>query len=169
MSVADFAFGASVVLTLGGALVVVLGRRTPVVNAVGLVTAMAGVAVACGLAGAPLIGLLQLLVSFGVAWVLVLVTLGLVGTGRATLPRLTLSGLILRAVSAALVAGLIGSLLIHVVPAVPAGLPIPDGVADVHALGRGLFGHDVIVVTAAGFVLLVAILGSVALVARSPE
>jgi NADH:ubiquinone oxidoreductase subunit 6 (subunit J) len=169
VNAADFAFGSSVLLTVGGALLVVLGRRTPVVNAVGLVIAMAGVALACGIAGAPLIGLLQLLVSGGVAVVLVLVTLSLVGTGRTTLPRLSLGGLILRTVSAGLVAGLIGSLIIHVLPAVPPGVAIPDGVADIHALGRGLFGHDVIVVTAAGFILLVAILGSVALVARSPE
>lgn len=169
MNAADLGFALSALASVGGALLVVAGRRTSVVNAVGLVIAMAGVAGACGLAGAPLIGLLQLLVSGAVATALVLVSLSLVGPVGADLPALSLGGWMLRAGVGVGVVALVGLLLGHVVPAVPEGLATPDAVADIRALGRGLFGQDVIGVAAAGFVLLVAILGSVALVARSPE
>lgn len=169
MSGVDLAFALCALSSVGGALLVVGARRTPVVNAIGLVIAMAGVAGACGLAGAPLIGLIQLLVSTAVAMVLLLVTLALVGTGGATLPELSASALVVRGTSAIAVVVLVGLMMIHGLPAVPEGLAAPDGLADIRDLGRGLFGHDMIVAAAAGFVLLVAILGSVALVARSPE
>jgi NADH:ubiquinone oxidoreductase subunit 6 (subunit J) len=112
---------------------------------------------------------MQLLVSSAAALALVLVSLSLVGPLAASLPALSLGAWMLRAGVGVAVLVLVGQLLIHVVPAVPAGLAAPEGLADIRALGRGLFGHDMIVVAAAGFILLVAILGSVALVARSSE
>ena len=156
-------------LVLCGALVVVAARSSPIVNAAGLVVSMTGVAGACGLAGAPLFGLLQLIISLAVALTFVLFSLTWVGTGRDPIAPLS-PGRVVARVFAGLAAvawiGIIASVGLIGLPDGPPGA-VPD--AGGRTLGRSLFQDDVIVVGVLGLILLVAILGGVVLAARRSD
>lgn len=166
MTAGDLGFYASAALALGGALIVVGARRTPIANAVGLVVSMAGVAGACGLAGAPGLGGLSLLAACGVALVVTLYTLEWVGTGRDALQAPAAGRVATRVLSAAVAVGLSVAVIDGVSMGGPRGVSGDAPGPALQALGVRLFGGEPVVVAVCGLLLLAALVASIALVSR---
>lgn len=170
MSAEDLAFYTAALLALGGGLIVVAARRTPIANATGLVVSMTGVAGACALAGAPLIGASLLIVAAGVAVTVLLFALEWVGTGRDALAAPAAGRLAVRAFAVTFVLGLAFRAMKDVpvgwaASAFAAPEPGPPALAS-EALGARLYGGDPLVVGVCGLLLLVALLAGVTLAAR---
>lgn len=150
-------------LALGGGACVVASRRSPLVQAAGLAASMAGVGIACGLAGAPLVGALQATSGLVMALAVALFGVDWVGTGRDGLPAPSTGRWLARA-GVALV--LLGALAVglRVVTALPFASPAA-AVSD-RALGIALFGDGVGVIAPVGLLMLAAIVGASTLIGR---